>query len=60
MMMRAHFDFLHLITLAIWACRTVSAISPITVKGSKLYDENGKQFYLKGSQALARPDFGYH
>ncbi|KAL2201717.1 glycolipid anchored surface protein GAS1, partial [Sarocladium strictum] len=38
--------------LAIWACRTVSAISPITVKGSKLYDENGKQFYLKGVQYL--------
>jgi hypothetical protein len=59
-MIRAQFDFLRLITLTIWACRTVSALAPITVKGSKFYDEDGKQFYLKGSQVLARTDIGRH
>lgn len=55
----AHFDFLHLITLTIWVCQTVSALAPITAKGSKLYDEDGKQFYVKGSQ-IAKPNSGRH
>jgi len=30
----------------------VQSISPISIKGTKLYDDNGNQFYIKGSSHL--------
>jgi hypothetical protein len=37
-----------LIWLAAGILGLVEAISPISVKGTKLYDEDGNQFFIKG------------
>lgn len=38
-----------LLCLAFLLPSLVTAISPISIKGTKLYDEDGKQFFVKGS-----------
>ena len=35
--------------LVLFCSSPVSAISPISVKGTKLYDNDGNQFFVKGT-----------
>jgi hypothetical protein len=35
--------------LALWYAGTVRALAPIEIKGSKFFDEDGEQFFIKGT-----------
>jgi hypothetical protein len=43
------FTLLYSLLLLSLACSRVGALSPISVKGTKLYDNDGNQFFIKGN-----------
>jgi len=46
---------LALLGLALCFSRLVSSISPISIKGTKLYDNDGNQFFVKGLDPFLFP-----
>lgn len=47
--------FTRVLGLLIFIAHHAEAISPISTKGGKLYDEDGKQFFVKGCTPHSRP-----
>lgn len=37
-----------LISSSLWIATAVKALAPLTIKGAKLFDEHGEQFFVKG------------
>lgn len=37
-----------LFSLTAFAVSSIAALAPISIKGTKLYDEDGNQFFVKG------------
>jgi hypothetical protein len=49
----AMFSLLHSLLLLSLASSLVGALSPISVKGTRLYDNDGNQFFIKGTLTFA-------
>ena len=53
-------SLLSLVAVLAFAARAAIALSPISVKGTKLYDEDGKQFFVKGMFAAHMVTHPFH